>query len=1112
MSDERQLWSMRVDETRDRAGLVALDAALLELDQPWARVMRLKVGARLAGMKRSAAAPASGTLAHATAYGLPPADGRWLYAYRLDDAAFAKLQQDLAQRGRVEGLATGVYPALFVLWASEWFRRCYRGGGQRWADLVAVLGMAEDQTRLRAVTATGLRAWGRPVIAAATAREYLGSLAREGGFPTAAIDEGGSGWALDVLKAIVAPLLAEAGASEERALELAGTQRGRLPQLFRDDEFIALCADLAMAIVALRRVADDAAARAGLPVVAWLALHRPDWRATLPLTTSERAAEALVHRLMTVEAVSGAGVGVERLLVREGAGWVEAVRIALDGLVDSATMRAIDPAEGRLRAFAAGEMARSLPGELAMFDPPADGETQWSARATRVAKGIRPLPFAASVELDLRAGENRVARIALAGGKPRRGALLVAVLDEKPGAGGADAPAVLRVAGAGSGLYRANVLYLHIPADWRVDATAGEAVTPLGPGVGTGQLWRIKGGAFVTDPAGDRFRIRCGQPGDVTNRIDLVGTAPRWAEVSGDVDLFAGPPIVRTSRAEGELCTRAIGSRDWHRAPSPLPIGHYELGWRADRVLLDRRRIAVVPASASVAQVGLAQRPDYVLAGFGACSVHPGADAPVVPFDDGRRWRARQTDRAVHWFEAEIEWPGAPALPIRVAHPCAAAIARWDGRVLPDRTRLTLVELSELVAVNPGRVQLFGELAQDGNRRAAEMTWQVVDELPMASIAADIASLLLPASIDAEVRLGMHDGLETYWHVRQFAVELQRIGTDRGGGIVANRGIVAENATLVGRALAAPAQELTFGLYSLLTDANHRPVQLPDGLAGDWLIYLRDGETVMSRPLFHCGQALAPPPADALARAMTNPPGIGLDAALRDVLDDGAVDGPDASAMLDALLALTTSLKGLPPATFRVLALLTQRPQLLARLAFVATPDQRDAVMALSDALPFAWCTLTRQCWDDAQRLAFERNMVVLQTLGSDAPRYAMEAVATVRTALIAREPLLGSVLAPGVTQRIDAVAQAFLNRAADRVTRTHQSRYRTRLGDALPGYFARFDEGVVETLDAPCAAALAVKGAWVPGADDIRHIKTVARTFPTYFADAFAAALKEPL
>ena len=49
-----------------------------------------------------------------------------------------------------------------------------------------------------------------------------------------------------------------------------------------------------------------------------------------------------------------------------------------------------------------------------------------------------------------------------------------------------------------------------------------------------------------------------------------------------------------------------------------------------------------------------------------------------------------------------------------------------------------------------------------------------------------------------------------------------------------------------------------------------------------------------------------------------------------------------------------------------------------------------------------------------------------------------------------------------------------------------------------------------LETLDTPHAAALAVAGAWTPQADDVRHIKSVARNFPTFFADAFAAALKE--
>lgn len=797
MNDDRQLWSMRVDETVDRPGLVALDAALAALDASWAGAMRFKVAGKLAAAKRVMAAPVEARrgIIHASAYGLPPADGRWLYAYRLSDAAFVQVRDDLVARGGVDGLAAGPFPALFVLWASEWFRRCYRGGGQRWAELVAVLGMAEDQARLRAITASGLRAWGRPVIVGGSAREYLGSLAREGGFPTAAIEEGGRGWALDVLKAIVAPLLAEPGGDEIRARELAMAQRTRLPQLFRDDEFVALCGDLALAIVTLRREADAAAARAGLPVIAWLALHRPDWRQTLPLTTGERTAEALVDRLMTVEAVTGVGVGVERLLVRDGGGvdpgWAEAVRITLDGAVDGATTCMIDRGEGRLRAFAAGEMARWLPGELAMFDPPADGETQWRARATRATKGVQRLPFAAAIALDLRAGEHPVARISLPGGKARRGALLIAVPDKAiadtdVGVGEASAiPAALRVIGSGSGLYRADSLYLHVPVGWRVETTAGEVATPLGRGVGTARLWRVEGGAFVTDGMGDRYRIRCGQPGDVVNRIDLIGDAPRWADVIGEVDLFAGPPIARLSRAEGELSIRSIGTREWRRASGPLPIGHYELGWRADKVMLDRRRIAVLPVDASVAHTGSAQRSDYTLSGFGACAVRPAADAPVVAIDGGMRWRAHTADRAVHAFEAMIEWPDGPALPIRIAHPCVASIARWDGRILPNRTRVTLSELTELVAVHRGRVQMIGELAQAGKRRAAEMTWQVIDELPMASIAADIASLLLPASIDAEVRLEMHDGLGTTWIVRQFAVELQRIGNRDGIAAVA---------------------------------------------------------------------------------------------------------------------------------------------------------------------------------------------------------------------------------------------------------------------------------------------------------------------------------------
>lgn len=1092
---DRELWSLRVDEATTREALHSLDAQLVALGLPWAGSLRFKIGAKLARLKIGAATSTASGPALAADYGLPPPDGRWLYRYRLTGQAFDRLQADLGKRS-LGGLERGHWPALFVLWASEWFRRCYRGGGHRWIDLARALDMAEDQALFRRITAAGLRLWRRGLLSGGTGSEYLGSLAREGGFPAAAVEDGGSGWAQAVLKAIVAPLLAEPAAGEERALELAAMQKPRLPQLFRDNEFLALCADLSLAVVSLRREADGPAAVADMAVTAWLELHQPGWQQRLPLSTSDRAAEALIEGLMKVEALSGDAVGVERFLLRDGQCWCEAVRITLDGALDSAATRALDTSCGRLRVFAAGEMARSLPGELAMLEAPVDGEIGWTARSTKRARGVHPLPFAAAIEFDLRSGEQRVARIALAGGKPRRGALIVTEVEE----GDAAAPTLLRVIGSGSGKYRADTVVVQIPRDWRVDATGGESVELIGSGVGQTQLWRVTGGAFVTDADGDRFRVLCGQPQDEPNRIELLGTLASWAEVAGDVDLFAGPPLARVG--QGSLCVRAIGTRAWAAAPKPLPVGHYELGWRRDGIILDRRRIAVLPVGAEISRGGSPQKAVYTLAGFGACSIDPAEDAPVRVISD-RQWQTKPTACLAHWFTAYIEWPDGPALPVRVNHPTVATIARWDGAVLPHQKRITLADLPDLVAVNAGRVQMTGELLQNG-RPVAEMTWEIVDELPMASVSADIASLLLPQSIDAEVRLGMHDGIETWWRVHQFPHDL----SIENGHALVPLGLVAENAELVGRPLARPADERSFGPYSLLTDANHRPAALPS-LAGDWLIFLRSGNTVLSRPHFYRGDRDAAP-AGRLAQAMACQPGQALDHALLDLLAVAESDEARGTAIVQELHELIASLRGMPPATFRVLELLVRRRGILARLALTASAETRESVLSLSDALPFAWCMISRYHWQTAQGLAFGRALAQFEPLGTDAPRFAKDAVDTVVARLVEREPLLGPVLLPGEADPIAAVAQAFLNRAVDRIPRTSGQRYRPRIGEYLPSYFERFDPGVLDTLDAPCAAAAAVLEIWTPQDDDIRHIKTVARNFPTFFADAFTASLKE--
>lgn len=1091
MEDERALLSRRIDEAADRAALLVLDGHLAAREEPWAQVLRLKVGYRLAKM-RPARAPS--LLAQ---HGLPAPDGGWLYRYRIDDAVFAALEAALRGRGSLAALEADWWPALFVLWASAWFRRRYRGGGHRWAELAQALGVTEDQTRFRALTARGLAQWARDVIRAGGGnREYLSSLAREGGFPTAAVE--GGGWAGDVLKAIVAPLLADPAPDEARAHALARGLEGRLPQVFRDDDFLQLCGDLALVVVAVRREADGPAARLGLPAGAWLDLNREGWRDTLPLTTDGEAARSLVDMLLQVAALpSGShAIGVDRLLQRVDGVWKEVARLRLEGALTGDLAAGFDPALGRLRAHAAGDLARWWPGELALVEPPAIGSRDWAVRALSRSTGLRPVPFAATVTLDLRAGTRRAAQITVAGGAPRRGRLLVMA---------EEGPDLLRVEGSGSGTFRAETVVVQVPEDWSVSATMGESVTDLGQGVGATRLWRVAAGAYVTSPEGDCYRLRTGQDADRRDRVTLVGQPVGWARVAGDVDLFQGPPHVSLSdRSRGRLFRRAIGTRDWRPVTGPLTVGHYEIGWRDDRVLLDKRRIAVIPPGASLSSHGQGDRARFALAGWTGASLVPEADAPVgVTAPDS--WSAQPGARPVHRFGAILRWPGDPALAIELDFPLQAGLARWSGRSLPARTRVTLAELDGLVAFDTGHMQLFAELIEPGGGRPPTMAWEFDEEMPMSVPAADIASLLMPASIDAEVRLGMHDGIESYWYVRSFGAKLML----EGNGLVAAEGVVAPGAELVGRSLAVPAREVRFGPYSLVDDPNHRPMQLPFDLAGTWLVYLRCGEAVLSRPRVFTGAAVAEPATTEITRAMALAPRQGLEPALAAVLAQAAGDGPEAAGIVAELTALVTSLRGLPPQTFHILEALPAHPAVLARMAMLASDEERGCVLALSDALPFAWVCIPRTCWDGARRMRFESGWALVQAL-DDATRYAAEMLAGTEAAIVAREPLLGPVLRPARGGAgLEEITQVFLRRSVDRLG-NQGSVFRKALGEALPHYFLQFDAHVLESLDAPCAAALAVAGRWRPAPHHIRRIKTAARSFPTYFAAAFAATLSE--
>ncbi len=101
-------------------------------------------------------------------------------------------------------------------------------------------------------------------------------------------------------------------------------------------------------------------------------------------------------------------------------------------------------------------------------------------------------------------------------------------------------------------------------------------------------------------------------------------------------------------------------------------------------------------------------------------------------------------------------------------------------------------------------------------------------------------------------------------------------------------------------------------------------------------------------------------------------------------------------------------------------------------------------------------------------------------------------------------EPLLG--LSASTLSRREA-AQAFLNQVSDRLEE-RASPFRPDPDQFLPQW--PFDERFWRPLDAPFAAALAVKGRKLLTPAEVMCVKDVARRHPKWFREGFAAAMRD--
>jgi hypothetical protein len=110
----------------------------------------------------------------------------------------------------------GVAASVFVVFCAEWFRREATSLFLRWDQLNSEALDAIPHGTRRRLAAIGLKFWRRELLRSEDAREFLLTLALEGGISAHVIGQGGSSWLSDYLRTVMRFALSDAAAEHVR--------------------------------------------------------------------------------------------------------------------------------------------------------------------------------------------------------------------------------------------------------------------------------------------------------------------------------------------------------------------------------------------------------------------------------------------------------------------------------------------------------------------------------------------------------------------------------------------------------------------------------------------------------------------------------------------------------------------------------------------------------------------------------------------------------------------------------------------------------------------------------------------------------------------------------
>ena len=1085
----------------DLMKLQRLFGQLQGLDQEWCDMARLQIVNRK----------------HKARTALPTSDGRPLYAYNLQREQFEHWQETLSTQ--VE--SSTPHAGAFVLWAAEWFRRCYQGGILKWEALGEPIGLRlSHHAQWADLADRGLRYWGLSPVHLNGSNYRLVAIARQAGFPIAALADGQSGWAKEYLSGLVGQLLGAAAIREDTAMIIAKNLSSRIPATWYNQQMQAVCAELASVIVKLRQEAE--AGGAGTAAVSlWLTQNHPDWRDELPLRV-EGQASALIDTLLATKAIPGGGrsVRVRRFIeIKEGT-VRDRLKFDLDGnltlLPEHLAAVEADGGIARLRMFAADELAQTVTGELASAKAPDNIDESWPTRFTH-RMNAHNYPLAKPVDVELRVdGQQIGSPFKLLGGEPVREGFRIYEPDKKAG----DGQGKLWRRSWSSGAFKADTLIVELPDGWSylADAAQETEVNSIWRQLTDRTFWQVRGKFIAENPVGDRYLVRPGQ--DAVQRDRLLLSGDRTAEGVSNLEgllMILGQPVVRPMRGAGLAASgsermigwRKAGEREWQPLSAPAPVGLIEYGWRdcSTGHLRAKTSVILLPEEFAIKQQKNSNMLTLEIKGWSGKISLPDASAT-----GSNKWRVNLAKYKRVRLPLTLTVDDADDIELEIPLPIVSWIANWDGKLLDPNSVISLTNLNHYVARNVG-FDLMGVVrnAQAGSGERSERIWRGTSNMGLSSIRDDIARMIRPLGIDAQVQLDFNDSYSNHWYVQEFETEIEwRDG--RGWFPVSSCG--EDNIAVRGRRMADPAHEKTFGDYTVTDMIQGSPIPIPP-LKEPWLIYLATDDRILSRPRMIGAAAVNPQAHMRLGKAMALPSAEARDALRKfasTILADPSTK--EARDNMRSVIKLAHSLGGLPPKTFYIFDLLTEKPDLGPHLLMHADDKELASIIALSDGLLFDWAMVPIESWDKAKNDAGQYYMNCLAEMPGQSPEDRGTMVISFldrqRAAILDALPWLANVFAPNAADddSYDSMCERLFSRSGDRIDKDRVNPFRPLLDAHLTD--CRLSPGFARISDAPAAAALAARRRLELTQAQIMAIKDVREHHPQFFGEAYDLALGE--